>query len=39
MMPPGPLIRRLFGPHEREFTEAYRRICVNLDDFVDRLQV
>jgi 2-polyprenyl-3-methyl-5-hydroxy-6-metoxy-1,4-benzoquinol methylase len=30
-MPPGPLIRRLFGPYERGVAEAYRRIFINLD--------
>jgi SAM-dependent methyltransferase len=38
-MRPGPLIRGLFGPYERAITEAYRRLFVDLDDFVDRLQV
>lgn len=38
-MRPGPLIRRLLGPYERQVTEAYRRLFVDLDDFVDRLQV
>jgi 2-polyprenyl-3-methyl-5-hydroxy-6-metoxy-1,4-benzoquinol methylase len=37
-MPPGPLIRRLFGPYERTVTEVYRRVFIELDDFVDRLQ-
>jgi 2-polyprenyl-3-methyl-5-hydroxy-6-metoxy-1,4-benzoquinol methylase len=37
-MRPGPLIRRLFGPFEREITEAYRRIFIDLGDFADRLQ-
>jgi 2-polyprenyl-3-methyl-5-hydroxy-6-metoxy-1,4-benzoquinol methylase len=39
MMRPGPLIRGLFGPYERAITEACRRLFVDLDDFVDRLQV
>jgi len=30
-MPPGPLIRRLFGPYERGIAESYRRIFVDLD--------
>jgi len=34
-MPIGPLIRRLFGPYEREVAEAYRRIFINLDDFAE----
>jgi 2-polyprenyl-6-hydroxyphenyl methylase/3-demethylubiquinone-9 3-methyltransferase len=29
----------LFGPYEREIAEAYRTLFVDLDDFVDRLQV
>jgi len=33
MMRPGPLIRRLFGPYEREITEAYRRLFIDLDEF------
>ena len=36
-MRPGPLVRRLFGPYE--ITEADRRLFVDLDDFMDRLQV
>ena len=38
LMPPGPLIRRLFGPYERAATEVYRRVFIDLDDFVARLQ-
>lgn len=38
-MRPGPLIRRLFGPYERAVTEAYRKLFVDLDDFVGHLQV
>lgn len=30
----GPLVRRAFGRHERQIAEAYRRIFVDLDDFV-----
>jgi 2-polyprenyl-3-methyl-5-hydroxy-6-metoxy-1,4-benzoquinol methylase len=30
-MPPGPIIRRLFGPYERGVAESYRRIFINLD--------
>jgi 2-polyprenyl-3-methyl-5-hydroxy-6-metoxy-1,4-benzoquinol methylase len=33
MMRSGPLIRRLFGPYEREVAEAYRRIFIDLDAF------
>jgi len=32
-MPPGPMIRRLFGPYERSVAEAYRSIFINLDAF------
>jgi hypothetical protein len=35
-MRPGPLIRRLFGPYERQVAEAYKRLFVDLDDFADR---
>src|SRR4051794_3753658 len=35
---PGPLIRRLFGPYEQAIAEAYRRIFVDLDDFVGRVR-
>jgi 2-polyprenyl-3-methyl-5-hydroxy-6-metoxy-1,4-benzoquinol methylase len=34
-MPPGALIRRLFGPYERGVAEAYRRIFVDLDAFAE----
>jgi SAM-dependent methyltransferase len=34
-MPAGPLIRRAFGPFEHAITEAYRRIFVDLNDFVE----
>jgi 2-polyprenyl-3-methyl-5-hydroxy-6-metoxy-1,4-benzoquinol methylase len=30
----GPLVRRAFGRHERLISEAYRRIFVDLDDFI-----
>jgi 2-polyprenyl-6-hydroxyphenyl methylase/3-demethylubiquinone-9 3-methyltransferase len=33
-MPIGPLVRRAFGPFEHQITEAYRRIYVDLDDYV-----
>ncbi len=32
-MRPGPLVRRLFGPHEHKVAEAYRHIFVDLDNF------
>lgn len=34
-MAPGPLIRRMFGPHERWAAERYRRIFIDLDDLVE----
>jgi 2-polyprenyl-3-methyl-5-hydroxy-6-metoxy-1,4-benzoquinol methylase len=34
----GPRVRRLFGPYERGATEAYRRIFIDLDDFVARVE-
>jgi 2-polyprenyl-3-methyl-5-hydroxy-6-metoxy-1,4-benzoquinol methylase len=33
------LIRRLFGPYERQVTEAYKKLFVDLDDFADRLRL
>ena len=30
----GPAIRRLFGPYERQVTDAYRAIYVDLDDWI-----
>ena len=38
-MHPGPLIGRLFGTHERQVAEAFRRVFVDLDDFARRLQL
>jgi len=38
-MRPGPLIRRLFGPYERQVAEAYKRLFVDLDDFADLLRL
>jgi SAM-dependent methyltransferase len=32
---PGPSIRRMFGPYERWAAETYRRIFIDLDDFVE----
>jgi 2-polyprenyl-3-methyl-5-hydroxy-6-metoxy-1,4-benzoquinol methylase len=32
-MPLGPIVRRLFGPYERDIAGAYRRIFIDLDDF------
>jgi 2-polyprenyl-3-methyl-5-hydroxy-6-metoxy-1,4-benzoquinol methylase len=38
-MRPGPLIRHLFGRYERAVTEGYRRLFVDLDDFVRHSKV
>jgi 2-polyprenyl-3-methyl-5-hydroxy-6-metoxy-1,4-benzoquinol methylase len=34
----GATVRRSFGPYERHVTEAYRRIFIDLDAFVDQMQ-
>jgi 2-polyprenyl-6-hydroxyphenyl methylase/3-demethylubiquinone-9 3-methyltransferase len=34
----GAKVRRSFGPHERRVTEAYRRIFIDLDAFVEQMQ-
>jgi len=31
----GPLVRRLFGPYERQISEMYRAIYIDIDEFVD----
>ena len=31
----GPLIRKLFGPYERQISEAYRSIYIDIDSFVE----
>jgi 2-polyprenyl-3-methyl-5-hydroxy-6-metoxy-1,4-benzoquinol methylase len=31
----GPLVRRMFGPFERQVSEAYRSIYIDIDAFVD----
>jgi 2-polyprenyl-3-methyl-5-hydroxy-6-metoxy-1,4-benzoquinol methylase len=31
----GPLIRRMFGPYERQITDLYRAIYIDIDAFVD----
>jgi 2-polyprenyl-3-methyl-5-hydroxy-6-metoxy-1,4-benzoquinol methylase len=36
-MPIGPFVRRLFGPYERQVTDAYRRMFVDLDDWTARI--
>jgi len=35
MTRPGPMIRRMFGPHEHAIAEAYRRIFVDLDGLAE----
>lgn len=37
-MHPGPLVRRLFGPHEHWLTEVYRRMFIDLNDFADLMK-
>jgi 2-polyprenyl-3-methyl-5-hydroxy-6-metoxy-1,4-benzoquinol methylase len=34
-MKPGPLVRRMFGPYERQISDLYRAIFVDIDAFVD----
>lgn len=34
----GPLVRRLFGRHERRVAELYRSIYVDIDAYVDRVR-
>jgi 2-polyprenyl-6-hydroxyphenyl methylase/3-demethylubiquinone-9 3-methyltransferase len=31
----GPLIRKMFGPHERRISEAYRSLYIDIDKFVE----
>ena len=38
VVPIGPLIRRAFGPYEGAAAEGFRRIFVDLEDFIARLQ-
>ncbi|HVM37389.1 MAG TPA: class I SAM-dependent methyltransferase [Sphingomicrobium sp.] len=38
-MPVGPMVRRLFGPHERQISNAYRAIYINLDRFAEALNL
>jgi len=38
-VPPGPIIRRLFGPFERSITNIYRRTFVDLDHFATQMIV
>jgi hypothetical protein len=32
----GPFIRRMFGPYERQISEAYRVAFFDIDAFVER---
>jgi 2-polyprenyl-3-methyl-5-hydroxy-6-metoxy-1,4-benzoquinol methylase len=34
-MKPGPFIRKMFGPYERQISEAYRSIYIDIDAFVE----
>jgi hypothetical protein len=34
----GPLVRRMFGPYEREISDAYRAIFLDIGDFVTMLR-
>jgi 2-polyprenyl-3-methyl-5-hydroxy-6-metoxy-1,4-benzoquinol methylase len=34
----GPLIRRMFGPYERQISEAYRSIFIDLDGLVEQMR-
>ncbi len=36
-MPIGPLVRRMFGPYERQIAEAYRSIYIDIDSYVATL--
>lgn len=38
-MGPGPLIRRLCGPYERTVTEGYRKIFIDLDEFIGLVRI
>ena len=37
-MSPGAIIRRMFGPYERQISEAYRRMFIDLDRFTALIQ-
>jgi 2-polyprenyl-6-hydroxyphenyl methylase/3-demethylubiquinone-9 3-methyltransferase len=34
----GATVRRAFGPYERDISEIYRRVFIDLDDLVDRMR-
>ena len=37
-MPLGPTIRRMFGPYERQISEVYRSIFIDIDAFVGKIR-
>ena len=37
-MPIGPLIRRMFGRYERQISEAYRSIYLDIDRFIEQVR-
>src|SRR5882724_6646064 len=37
-MPLGPIIRRMFGPYERQVSEVYRSIYIDIDAFVGKIR-
>jgi 2-polyprenyl-3-methyl-5-hydroxy-6-metoxy-1,4-benzoquinol methylase len=34
----GPIVRRMFGPYERQISEAYRSIYIDIDAFVELMR-
>ena len=36
-MPIGPVVRRMFGPYERQIAEAYRSIYIDIDSYISTL--
>jgi len=37
-MPIGPAVRRFFGPYERDISSIYRRIFIDLDDWLETIR-
>jgi 2-polyprenyl-6-hydroxyphenyl methylase/3-demethylubiquinone-9 3-methyltransferase len=37
-MPLGPFIRRMFGPYERQISDVYRSIYIDIDAFVGKMR-
>jgi SAM-dependent methyltransferase len=35
----GPVIRKMFGPYERDISEAYRSIYIDIDAFVEQIRL